>query len=401
MANFADALRGGVQNAFCAGLDAVSAGGLMLGGLIQGIPGSDFVNNFGASGTQFMYNTFCNRPLPSGALPQPPYTGGQCNTTYVVRWDYTLKQRNRSNGTILDSSGFTTANLAGAITNIYASTFNTTDGNMFVYADHALGTYSYPLPGSNAFYELTEFSLTGRSATRLDGAPDTCGNLPSQPPAVNPGDNVVNQDITYINNEGDTITVPIVIAFGYASVNIDGHLEIPFNITADIEVPVDVNGTLDFQTGDINFNLGDNSLPPGGGYPCSAPTSPDPDVDDPVLPLPDSNPFEPEPPGQPQKRKVMRGCIVTTTVLAGKETVIYEDSNPDIYVPALGYVNFLVQIGNKTAWTIDIPVKNTRQLIECPWAEGAIDVRGTPRFNNEFQVSPVYITQSIIPQFPE
>lgn len=398
--DYRDAERSAVRDAFCGNLGAAATGALIFTGLLSGTVVGGIVAGAAAAGATLAYNRYCNRPLPEDAFPQPQFTGGQCDAEYTVSvtWSSTL------NGNPFDTQTNTITNVRGAVKRIERFTSGSTVGLRLVGGQsgnpggityYSVITYGNGIPNG---FDFSSFVIN--SVTRNGGGADNCGNPPSQIPVIEPGDNVVNTDVTYVNNEGDTITVPIVLAFGYASVNVDGRLEIPVNIQADLEVPVNVDATLDLETGDLNINFGDSTLPPGGSYGCNAPTIPDPDIPDLPPDLPPSNPLDPGEPASPERRKILRGCIVTTTVIGGKETVIFEDSNPDIYAPALGYINFLVQSGNKTAWTGDIPVKNVRQIIECPWPEGAIQVAGTPRFNNEFQITPIYIQQSVLPQFP-
>jgi len=191
-----------------------------------------------------------------------------------------------------------------------------------------------------------------------------------------------------------------VIAFGYAQVNVNGQLTIPVSVQVDLNPVVNFNGEFNLQTGDLNINLGDPGNPAGSNGSCNNDPAPNPDIPDPTLPLPPSDPIPPSDPVRPERRKVLRGCQVITTVLAGKQTEIVQETNPEIYAPAIGYVNFLVQVGNRTGWTADIPVKNTNQIIECPWVSGAIDVKGTPSYNNQFDIYPLYTQQSFPPQYP-
>lgn len=91
---------------------------------------------------------------------------------------------------------------------------------------------------------------------------------------------------------------------------------------------------------------------------------------------------------------------MTTTHLDGNETTLEQQDNPAIYIPATGYVQFLIQVGNSSAWTNDIAVKNLRAFIPCPWDAGAVEVKGTPRYGNQFTVTPVYVTRTFNPTYP-
>jgi len=70
---------------------------------------------------------------------------------------------------------------------------------------------------------------------------------------------------------------------------------------------------------------------------------------------------------------------------------LFQGDNPDILIPAAGYISFYVDIpGTGKGWTLDIPVKNARNFIQCPWEGGAINVKGTPNPQVTFVITPVY-----------
>ena len=79
---------------------------------------------------------------------------------------------------------------------------------------------------------------------------------------------------------------------------------------------------------------------------------------------------------------------------------MFQDGNPKVGVPDYGLINFQVQVGGATGWTEDIRVKNARQIILCPWVDGAIGVSGTPRGANEFTITPIYTQITFPAQYP-
>jgi len=99
-----------------------------------------------------------------------------------------------------------------------------------------------------------------------------------------------------------------------------------------------------------------------------------PDVPDDVpTPITPPSPIVPE----PETRQLLRGVIVTVTNIPDDFGLIFQEGNPDIYIPNLGYVNFLIATGNVLSWSVDLAVKNRRCFIPCPWEGGALRVEGT------------------------
>ena len=345
----------------------------------------------------FANSLYCNREPSWLSLP---FTGGQCNINYRVRWDYTLKQRNKFNNTILDSSGYHQADLAGAISAIYGSAFSTEVDNMFLYATYSGGTYSYVLPGNNFAYELTEFSVNSVSVTPLGGAIDNCGNPPPiQPGNPSPNYNISNNNVTFVDDNSVSVTVPVVIAFGFAYADIDGSINVPVHIDAQLDVPIGIDAAINLTTGDINFNFGGNSGG-GGGSPGGADTvTPDDEVPEPPAGVPPALPVNDNPtPDEP--KKVIVGVLVTVSEVPQKWGKVFQDSNPDIWVPRLGNVQFRVRVGGVEGWTDPVEVRQVRQLVECRWPEGAIECRGTPEPGVVWALNPIVTRRSLSSYYP-
>lgn len=228
----------------------------------------------------------------------------------------------------------------------------------------------------------------------MDNQPDTCGDPDPDYEDLEPGDVTINQDITYNNSAGVSITIPVVLVYARANIDATANITIPF--TANINGELEVTGNVNLD-GTVNINIGSAG---GGDAPKDPRKSP---CDDIALPdgEVDEDPTDSDQPPQPDRdaEKVIKGVLVTVTALSNERaSTIVQDENPDIYVPSLGHVQFLCRVGETSAaWTSDIPVKNRRNLIQCPWDWGAIDVRGTPQPGVTWQLTPIvgYVGQPV------
>lgn len=391
MANFATALGSAARDAFCTVASGIGTlneliGTNLLGGTIPSL-----------STARGVYNFFCNRPAP--ALPPPAFSGGQCDG---ILYDVNIQVRYGPDPIpgIVAGSGIALGPISGLVVqgsgssarNVFAqgkpSGTNTT-------GLYGIGTFNGQFAPTNTFQGADIVS-----AIRRDGLPDTCGSVPPVIPPYIPGDNSISQPVTYIDDNDIEITIPAVFAFGYANVNLNGTLNIPINVNLDLNPTVNLNGTLDLSTGDINFNFGNPSLPGSDCQPSGDRFNPDPNIPDNPSDIPDEEP-DPDPEtDRPQVRRLLKGCIVTVTEVSSISTVIFQGDNPDIYIPSLGYVSFQITVGGRSAWTADIPVKNKRQFIPCPWEGGATSVKGTAASFGTMTVTPVYLSYTDGLTFP-
>lgn len=400
MATLQESLTSAVRTGFCQALPGVVTGALLFTALSASTAVGAAAGLAVAGGAAAIYGLGCNRTLPDDAFPAPPFAGGQCAVDYRVEYSFEYST-NFSSGSPTYATGSDVFPFKrGAISGIRAVIAPNRSSAVVVLDHNGTTSNGYGQSTSAGDSDIRNVRITNVSVFG-GGDPLACGSLPPQvPTGITQPDATVTNDITYVNNEGDTITVPVVLAFGYANVDINGELNIPVSVQLDLNPVVNFNGQFNLRTGDFNVNLGDPDSPFGGNGTCGGDPIPDADTPNPTLPLPPSDPIAPSNPERPTKRRILRGCQVVTTVLQGKQTELDQNDNPDIFIPSLGYVNFLVQVGQRTAWTVDIPVKNTNQIIECPWIGGAIDVRGTPSYNNQFTVSPIYTQQTFPPQYP-
>lgn len=390
--NFLEGLATTVNRAFCTILGGYANQEELLRYILE--PG------FGRQYTPFapLYAQNCpTDPIPSNP---PPFSGGQCDG---VPYNGVVTIT-RASGSIQNPFDIAFSGVPGAIT---GADFVNSAGNVTTIFVLGKPTTSNPSGRYGIGSLATNFgagqdinSASPNSVVRQDGAPDTCGNPPPNTPPFVPGGNVYNDFSTYVNNEGNTVTIPVALVFGYATLNLDGTLNFPIN--AKFELNPEFNANFNYSPGGggitPDFSNPNDPIP----SPCSDPGgySADPSIPAPPDSIPDY-PDTPPPTSDPtEKAKLLKGCIVTTSVLDGNETIIFQGDNPDIYIPSLGYVQFLIKTAKASAWTNDIPVKSLRTFIPCPWDGGAVDVRGTPRYGNEFIVTPVYVTRTFNPTYP-
>lgn len=348
------------------------------------------------------YRKFCNRePSPP---PSYPFAGGQCQAVYKI--DGTAKET-LSDGRVIDSV-WQDRRVWGPILSFGYEEQPATGIRVFYCECYGNGNLSNPLTVSTrvgmtssttGIPDSVSFVATVTSIQRNDGLPDNCGDGPNAPPRNILPPPVDAPDFVYIDDSGNTINVPLTFAFGLAYLDADLNLNLPVtvNIKPDFDIPVTIAPKFD-----VVFNLGTGdtvfkpSYPPGDEPPDPS----DPDRPDNYEPSPDpppnNDPSAPDPPPPPNKNELRRAivaCLVTTTSINTTSGVsqLGQDVNPDVYIPDLGLVSFLIQAGGTSGgWTEDIRVKNRRHFIPCPWPAGAIDVRGTPRPGVNFVVTPIY-----------
>lgn len=380
--SFKDELLNGIRTAFCGALELNDE---YLDWVDRSFPGTAF----GRGVNDWLYRQYCNREPPPPA--SPPFTGGQCiGLSYYVQ---VIGNVTLPDSTVVPINEFNAATqLYGPITD--AGIRPTTSGGYEVYASgqNAVGApTTLILGGGCCWSEPLVIEVTAINVTPRFGGPDDCGDPPVPPPNPTPGYNQIDVDITYTDSDGNDVTLVVPFIFATARVNLKGEITVPIRLTIG-ELNLQIGGDINLSTGGISLNFGNknyqrNGQPNPDGYetPDDIPDNP-PTVPEPIIPpSPDDD--------EPDTTAIIRGCIVTVTSYDSPvPTVIFQDDNPDIYAPNLGYVQFLVAIGTVPCWTADIAVKNFRHIIECPWSGGAIAVRGTPRAGVTWNISEVYAT---------
>jgi hypothetical protein len=212
-------------------------------------------------------------------------------------------------------------------------------------------------PGNNKVIEARITKIT------LISGPDNCGG-PSIPPRY-PSLPDRTFPIVIGPNNGQ-------IVIGAGNIAINGDLIIPVRI----DLPdINLNGDINLFDGGITFRLPGFELPDFPGIPD----------------IPDFPPLEPP----YNTAGLIVGAVVTTEEINQnliRGTVINQDSNPNVYGPRLGSINFFVKTPRGYGWTKDIDVKNRRQYIPCGTNFGAVEVKGTAGPGVTWRIDPVYAT---------
>lgn len=275
---------------------------------------------------------------PGPENPPPPFTGGQCPTTYLVNLE------NIGAGGPPTGSVFAT----GPIRGVREDPVSPGVKSIVVLANPDVSFRS-------AAVDTESWKIT--TVSRTDGAPDTCGS----PPPVFPPPSIpeINVDIEV----GPSLTIPATIIFAPISISVDGRIQAPVTIELNGEIDFTINGTLEFAP-NFDFSL-DPSIyfPDGEDDPTSPPDNPGGTSEEP----------EEEPEEEPSD--VVVGVVIASTIDSeARPSGISQEFGPDLYVPRLGSVRFGSPIGGAFFWSNDIDIKGLRTVIECPFPWGATRV---------------------------
>lgn len=347
-----DAIDGTVRGAFCiagSGLAGLVGIGSFMNPDFPGIDYEQFYRDY-----RRFRRVYCDDLGPE--LPDPPFTGGQCPKEYIVYYTSTatrLSDGSTSNGSG-DSFGFNVypvGPISGASWDSpgdgYAYvTFFGGNGVPYRFGGIPLSQYS---PGS-----VSVVSVSPRSGL------DDCGNPPPEfpPPVIPP----VDVDIDIAPN----ITVPATFVFAPVTIDVDGRLIAPVtvNVTVENNFDIEVNGNL-ILAPEVKFEID-----PGLKKPTpDTPVEPDGDGQkDPSEPPPKD---EPEPSDDDMAYPIVGVMIACSIDPDARPSGIDQVNQPDIYVPRLGSVRFGFDLLGSIYWSEDIDIKGLRQLVRCPWPNGA------------------------------
>lgn len=340
-----------------------------------------------------------NPPVPLA----PSLTGGQCPVEYLITVSGTGSSArfgtepftNQSTGfgpfsgiTEFEDRGTTTGTLFVKVTQGNGTPINLTVASFTTEPEIDVSAYSR---------DSISYSI---SFTRLDGNADNCGDTVAPRPTA-PNRTEINTTIEYTNEDGTDINIPVLLVYGRAEFTANGTLSVPVRVQLD--VPIDAVLRIGPETINVDFPVngpvntpenddGDDPLPLPSPDKCDPPKPEDFQPRDPISQPPTGGePPELEPEEEEPKRVIRAVVVSVSSAQNNRSSVIFQNSNPNIYAPALGYINFLYKVGNSSAWSEDIPVKNVRQLIPCPWVGGAIAVRGTPFVGVTWRLEPLYL----------
>lgn len=272
------------------------------------------------------------------------------------------------------------------------------DGDFYVYEwSYIRLSNGQPRTRSFSLNRATRIRNFDYRYQRCDGQPPTlpCDGVPEAPV----GDWNVRGPINVTYDVGpDEFNLDVVFTVDGLEFNVNGELVLNVNanyIDADLNIPVDLDLNIPIDLGGFEFNFGGNrdeqpepepDCPPNPRPGDEVPEDPPPTSEDP------GQTGEEEPPDLEQPP--IRAALVTVTSLDLNRQVgtIQQGDNPDILIPAAGYISFQVAVGSSSGWTADIPVKNIRNFIPCPWDGGAIAVKGTPRPGVVWTITPIRTT---------
>lgn len=339
---------------------------------------------------EFFYRSVCNREPPP--RPSPPIEGGQCECAgYEVRSN-ALRYQN-------PTQGCPSLIVMSPIRRLYGPLLATRlreDGpGSYLYEVYCNGPFEDPDGcGPLQWFEMVRFGSSvfcpdpedrGITFNPIPGEPNDCGDSPIPIPEPPFGwNNITFNDFSYTDNSMNVVNLgDLNITYEAPRVDINGRVNIPVRL--DFSPNVRINGQLNID-GTVNFFPASG---PGRGSPGDSPEDvlPDEPLPEPPIEIPNIPVDDEEPSGV----EVIVGVVVTAEQVGRvRTTEIFQGENPTVIAPYLGLVSFLVQLDSSgTAWTEDIPVKNARQIISCPWRYGAIDVKGTAEVGWSLKLTPI------------
>jgi hypothetical protein len=352
-----EGLANGAKFNLCVGLQAGTLGASFAEAL--GIPGPDV-----ASAYPSLFEWACDiPPSQAPAPPAPPFIGGQCPVVYNVTINYSYL--NLFNNNPVNQNA--TVNGVGPIQSIILQATNAPGSNFLIRVIFSDGTDTIQnfTVGPSGFANAQANIV---SIVRADGQPDNCGNPPGPPiPPFPPGGAPVTGPISYRDEGDNIINVDGDFVFQAPSININGQVEVDFTVN----IPIDnrsYRGTLNLSTGD--FNVTPTFVLPG---------RPKLETDGPSA--------EPQPPNSDEPEtddlndELIVAMIVTSDITNNNQaTERFYSQQPTTTVPRIGVARFAIPVpgSSQAVWTADIPIKQTRQWIDCPCPYGAVDAIASP-----------------------
>lgn len=241
--------------------------------------------------------------------------------------------------------------------------------------------------------------LSVRSEADPGGGAGICPVLPVERP-YDPVEYTYPINLPYSPSPGVNITIPLVAVVGIFYVNASGNVIMPVTFNVRPTFNTNIKANFKFQA-NINLNTGETQVEFEPGAEPNTPPLPLPPASRPPFappnrvtpPKPPSIPdLEVEPDEEPPGSKLI-GVLVTSEYndLGKSVSVIPQGDNPDLQVPSIGYVAFAIDAGNgQLGWTSDIPVKNLRAYIPVPFNAVARAVRGTPKAEIAWTLTPIF-----------
>lgn len=395
-----DMLKTGAKQAICQGLATSEAVTNGLYAAYEEFVGVD-LPSVNIPGT--VRGLICDKPTP--AQPNPA-TMGIISPCACDRYEITYRLEFQDGSNLGTSRTTVFGEIAGF--RLFPTTGSATGGQVFCRgAVPGGGCRSnlewVQLPGGASAGGIVNINvLSIRNLTRPQ---NDCGTpRPTNPvPVPDEGIQLPPVEIIYNPVFGDTVTnnVNINPTFLRPYFDVNNELQLVVNLDTDIALEfgtLNVDARINVSTGEVTINLpglqGRES--PGGGVP--APRLPGVGeggggrIIDPIEPPPPGTPTEGE---KPDRDRRLIGVVVRTSnaPLINRLTRLSQESNPDIFIPSLGHVNFLYRLGQAgevVAWSDDYRVKNQNHFIPVPDNLNAVDYGATPQPGIIWDVTPIY-----------
>lgn len=354
-------------------------------------------------GSYLLERLYCNKDPYT-----QPFKPGPCPRRYSITVTYRIQGSpiTGQNGTFT-STGSAWGPISGATVRRLADAGGPSDDRFFIEifnygpTNIARGDGAVTvLAGPGSIHRIAEIVILNTESTEFPGDESIPCDVDQPPPPYRPDDFTYRVPITYTPPGGVSVTIPLIGIVGLFYVNVDAKLVMPVTFKLDARANISPTFNFNFQA-NLNLNTGDteinwieddsvNPVPPALP-PTSRPPLTDPDS--PAPPSPPSIPdVEPDPEDAAEGRRLV-GVIVTSTVTEAmlRASTIFQGSNPDIYVPSLGFISFAIRTGSgAVGWTNDIPVKNLRAYVPVPANCSAIRAEGTPNRDITWVITPVY-----------
>lgn len=331
----------------------------------------------------------CDESDPLDPLDFTPFEGGQCDVFYTITATTSADQL-FSEGTF-DRQKTNSATLTRKGPIRFKQVFESVDPTIGVKLafPQLYSEFGTPQQGefglaqiqadSNRYLDNFQYQL---NVTRLDGQPDDCGNQPPYLDDIPVGEPVQGPDVpvTYVNNEGDTVTENYSLTIFAPIIGSGNIVRIPVRLESP-DVRID-GGIRIGENPSFEFNFPNR----GGGSEIVE--------GEPGTPADDGSPVIDEPGDNGDGQRII-GLLCTATVIDidTPATVVDQPGSPTLYVPRLGNVYFRVPAGaGVSGWTNAIELKNSRCYVPCPAGQGAVDYTFTPSPGVNLTVVAVYGT---------
>lgn len=343
---FGDALEDLIPDALCAFAQLGEAPIDYLNGVRDGLLGTDSDPDGSAAGFESPIQKFLcglgdNPQTPNVRVPGEVVPGA-CVTRYRPIILYT-----RVLGGELKNERFTAgSSYMGPIQQVLVEQ----DGNSInVDITFASGTFRIL---SSPFSDIgTQAEYVGYEPNREDGLEDDCGadNQPIE--GGDPSEIEGDGNLDYEDENGDPASDPYTFKGGPLFRGPNGDTYAPFEVCfAEFCV-------------NINFNVNKRQPEIGDRTPKIDPCCPE--IDGPEIPEDSADPPAPD-------SLVRFAGVITKAVpngLAFKATERGDGVGPSLYVPRIGVVRFMVEIGGRRTYTVDAPIKQWNQVT---WVEGPV-----------------------------